>query len=140
MGTHRYGKPFQASRFAHSLRSRLWQRHLGVHGAEGARLTADPGSEEALSLWNSVARCNTEAFRELFRCKPDDAVTTFESARAWEAGASSRSRAPHESMEELQRRVRGHLVEFPLRYLENERLSPKWSEPAGLIVPMQLVT
>ena len=40
----------------------------------------------------------------------------------------------------LRERVKGHLVEFPLQYLVSEKLTAKWTEPAGMVTPMSLVT
>lgn len=39
---------------------------------EEDRLVMDPLGEETLALWNDVARTNTEIFRTIFRCVPDD--------------------------------------------------------------------
>ena len=71
---------------------------------------------------------------------PDDSVKTFASSAAWEQGGASERQSPEETMRMMQGRVKGILVEFPLLYLEAENLSPKWSEPTGCAVPMQLVT
>ena len=39
---------------------------------EEDRLVMDPLGEETLELWNDVARTNTEIFRAVFQCVPDD--------------------------------------------------------------------
>ncbi|KAF1949542.1 phospholipase-like protein PldA [Byssothecium circinans] len=97
------GKPYQASRLAHTLRSNLWREHLGLlppqsldakddpnaqpptthphndtlPGAE-ADFVADPLSEPLWALWCERATTNTSVFRDLFHADPDDGILTFE--------------------------------------------------------------
>lgn len=77
------------------MRRQLWKEHLGLlpdepvdkvndamlplpvpqidhTGSEEDRLVMDPLSEDTQKLWNSTARTNTEAFRKVFHCVPDD--------------------------------------------------------------------
>lgn len=87
---------YEASRFAATLRRQLWKEHLGLlkdqsltgeitdnmlplpvpqtdeTGTYEDQLVADPLNDTALDLWNTTARVNTEAFREVFHCVPDD--------------------------------------------------------------------
>ncbi|KAI9506350.1 hypothetical protein BX070DRAFT_219775 [Coemansia spiralis] len=102
------GRPYQAAKFAHSLRVQLCQEHCGLLGdfdqmryvyemyggkppintqrseaenqdAERARkLVEDPLSEGFQEMWWSVATKNEELFRDVFRCVPDDTVETFD--------------------------------------------------------------
>lgn len=94
------GKAFQASAFASSLRRQLFRKHLGLIkpqdmtrpdanfepvGVPNAYdwaspedlVVSDPLSPTFDALWNSRARTNTEVFRKVFRCVPDDNVTTW---------------------------------------------------------------
>ena len=94
------GRPFQASAFATSLRRQLFRKHLGLIKPQdmtrpdanfepvGVPNTYDWGSPEDLvvsdplsptfdALWNSRARTNTDVFRKVFHCVPDDSVTTW---------------------------------------------------------------
>ncbi|EXJ84838.1 phospholipase D [Capronia epimyces CBS 606.96] len=94
------GQPYQASRFAASLRRSLMRKHLGLVRPQDVRrpdanyepvgvpnvydwgspednVVSDPLSDTFQSLWNSRARTNTDAFRKAFRAVPDDYVTTW---------------------------------------------------------------
>ena len=94
------GRPYQASRFAASLRRQLFRKHLGLLrpqdmerpdanfapvGVPNAydwespedRIVADPLSAPFESLWNSRAHQNTEIFRQVFRAVPDDTVKNW---------------------------------------------------------------
>ncbi|KAI8370759.1 hypothetical protein EDC96DRAFT_502234 [Choanephora cucurbitarum] len=95
------GQPYQASRFAATLRRQLWKEHLGMAheedeldivnnamlplpvpqidftDSEQDKLVMDPLGEETLALWNGTANTNTLAFREVFHCVPDDTITNW---------------------------------------------------------------
>lgn len=95
------GQPWQASRFATSLRRQLFRKHLGLlppqdmerpdgnfepvgvpneydWGSPEDRVVEDPFSPEFESLWDSRARTNTEVFRQVFHAVPDDNIRTWE--------------------------------------------------------------
>jgi phospholipase D1/2 len=94
------GRPWQASRFAASLRRQLFRKHLGlirpqdVQGPNGNyepvgvpnvydwdtpedNVVTDPLGDALQSLWTTRARTNTEVFRKAFRAVPDDNVHTW---------------------------------------------------------------
>lgn len=94
------GRPWQASRFASSLRRQLFRKHLGLlrpqdmqqpddnfmpigvpnrydWGTPEDNIVSDPLSDAFQSLWNSRARQNTLAFRKAFRAVPDDSVKSW---------------------------------------------------------------
>ena len=77
------------------MRRSLWKEHLGLIApsppdevtnnmlplpipqedslmSEEDQLVMDPLDEETLDRWNSTAKTNTLAFREVFHCVPDD--------------------------------------------------------------------
>jgi phospholipase D1/2 len=94
------GRPWQASRFAASLRRQLFRKHLGLVGPQDMQrpdenfdpvgvpnrydwgspedtIVADPLSDAFQSLWNSRAKTNTEIFRKVFHAVPDDTVRNW---------------------------------------------------------------
>jgi len=94
------GQPWQASRFAASLRRQLFRKHLGLvrpqdlqrpdanfepvgvpnaydWGSPEDNVVVDPLSDTFQSLWNTRARTNTEVYRKAFRAVPDDYVQTW---------------------------------------------------------------
>lgn len=89
------GQYYEASRFAATLRRNLWKEHLGLlpdlpadkvtnamlplptpqddtTDSDEDREVMDPLDEDTLARWNMTAKTNTEAFREVFHCVPDD--------------------------------------------------------------------
>ncbi|KAJ2806106.1 hypothetical protein H4R20_001816 [Coemansia guatemalensis] len=102
------GRPYQAAKFAHSLRVQLCQEHCGLletfdqmryvneafAGAppmdtsrseaellemKRARKTVeDPLADAFWDMWWDTASNNARIFREVFRCVPDDTVETFD--------------------------------------------------------------
>ncbi|KAI0204873.1 phospholipase [Astrocystis sublimbata] len=96
------GRPFQASRFATSLRRQLWRKHLGwipdqrwdqptnnwtpvTHdpqeydwSSRADRAVEDPLSEDFWRSWTATARTNTEVFSKVFHNVPNDRVRTWD--------------------------------------------------------------
>lgn len=91
-------QPYQASKFAASLRRQLFRKHLGLlpdqdytrpdanfmpinkdpnlydWGSPADKLVSDPLSREFANLWNGTAETNTEVFSKAFHCVPADNV------------------------------------------------------------------
>lgn len=167
------GEYYEAGRFAATLRRQLWKEHLGLiqdtnidevnedmlplpvpnidyTETEEDRLVMDPLSEDIWALWNETARTNTEAFRAVFHCVPDDTgnyinagkrkglfwcakvlflVTNWDEYKAFYPSGEEIDIGhvydPEMSVDEILEnlgRVRGHLVEFPLDFLKEVNL------------------
>ncbi|KAI4137927.1 MAG: hypothetical protein L6R39_007041 [Caloplaca ligustica] len=94
------GKPWQATKFAATLRRQLFRKHLGLlrpqdverpdanfepigvpntydFGSKEDRLVIDPLSDNFLNLWNGRAHQNTYAFGKIFHPVPHDDVRTW---------------------------------------------------------------
>ncbi|KAI8886590.1 phospholipase D/nuclease [Backusella circina FSU 941] len=145
-------KPYQAGRFAATLRRQLWKEHLGlINEEEIDKVTAamlplpiaqidytatpqdlwvmDPLDEETLNRWNNTAATNTKAFRQVFHCVPDDMVTNWEEYHKF---YPSEDKIPlghvydsSMSVKEVRNsldQIQGHLVEFPTKFLSFEDL------------------
>lgn len=97
------GKPFQAGRHAHTLRSILWREHLGLIPPQSLDASDDPNAQppgehspndtlpgteadfvsdplgaDLWTMWTDRASTNTSVFRDLFHADPDDSILTFE--------------------------------------------------------------
>ncbi|KAI1739603.1 phospholipase [Xylaria scruposa] len=96
------GNPYQASRFATSLRRQLWRKHLGWipdqrwdqptsnwtpvtrdpqdydWGSRADRAVEDPLSEDFWNSWFETARTNTEVFSKVFHNVPNDNVRNWD--------------------------------------------------------------
>ncbi|KAJ9060903.1 hypothetical protein DSO57_1026038 [Entomophthora muscae] len=95
-----------------------------------SELVKDPLGHDFIQYWNNVAGYNTRAFREVFRVVPDDTVANWDAYRAFIPNPDQvvtghpdfRSLRPSQ-IQRILRNVRGHLVEFPSKFLEQENFS-----------------
>ena len=83
----------------------------------------DPVSDELSNLIISRAKINTQAYRYIFSCYPDDTFTNFNILK------NSKLKLNNESPKVLLNRynseknkIIGHIVEFPLDFLKEEIL------------------
>lgn len=159
-------EPYQASRFAASLRRQLFRKHLGLLANQdwtkpnanflpitkgkneydwhspADLLVQDVLSHEFSNLWNTTAATNTEVFNRAFHCVPTDNVRNWDEYESWfgnlfvgpdkegkyvqeeqkyQYGHVVREEFPggvSELKDQLDR-VRGMLVEMPLRFMED---------------------
>ncbi|KAF9968644.1 hypothetical protein BGZ70_000961 [Mortierella alpina] len=116
-----------------------WQSSHEQHDAKKA-VADDPEAANEIVMdplhepfyegwWKRVARTNTEIFREVFRCVPDDGVETWDQYRNF---------VPNPKKILTGHKVTGHLVEFPTRFLMDENLLGGAVE--GAVVPMEIFT
>lgn len=100
MASRMNGEEYRAARFATTLRRTLWREHLGLlppqsldamedpnahppgHGgnewdenSKEGELVIDPLNEKLWEMWTGNASHNTEVYRELFHCDPDETST-----------------------------------------------------------------
>jgi phospholipase D1/2 len=94
------GRPYQAGKFATSLRRQIFRKHLGLlppqnmerpdanfepigvpnaydWNSEQDRVVADPLSDDFLGRWNWQAKQNTESFGRVFQPVPFDGVKNW---------------------------------------------------------------
>ena len=69
------GKDVKIARFASSLRKALFAEHLGINKHD--RRLNDPISDELHKLLWETAKNNTDLYRQIFMCYPDDFYTKF---------------------------------------------------------------
>lgn len=75
------GQPYQAGKFASSLRRQLFREHLGLLKSDSENEEIDIADPVADSFykgsWLRIASINTKIYEQVFRCIPCDDVTTF---------------------------------------------------------------
>ena len=78
-GTHYFnkidGKITPAADFAHNFRTSLLAEHLGLKPDDN--ILFDPLSDELWEKLNNTAKINTEIYRKLWNCYPDDNMKKF---------------------------------------------------------------
>ena len=94
----------------------------------------DPISEK---FWNEIgerAKKNTEVYREIFGCDPDDTVKNIKELKELRKKISLRSdKEQLEIYQQLKGDIKGHAVEWPLRFLQNEDLALNWNQIEKLV-------
>ncbi|KAI8372985.1 uncharacterized protein BYT42DRAFT_54309 [Radiomyces spectabilis] len=106
----------------------------------------DPLSDQCYyNVWRKTAETNTQIYRELFHCVPDDTVHTFEQHRQFLPDPTvvphGHIADPDMSEKEICQRlsgIRGHLVNFPTEYLKNENLLGSYLRET--VTPMVIFT
>ncbi|CAG0913114.1 unnamed protein product [Notodromas monacha] len=131
------GEPVIVGLFASSWRKQLFAEHLGqlkpskwnlddrfVHSRPLANSIPldDPISHEFWYAFKNIARRNTKIYAEVFNCIPSDSIRKHQQAKLIVASEALFTCNPAEAENRLAQ-VRGHLVEYPLHFLEDENLS-----------------
>ena len=89
---------------------KLWKEHFGFTDEE----CVDPLAKQT---WEAVARraaSNTVIFRKIFGCYPDDNMTKKKQIE------EEKSKSRINMYEQLSPSIKGHIVEFPLNFLEKQ--------------------
>eukprot|EP00727_Mastigamoeba_balamuthi_P009368 m51a1_g5053 hypothetical protein (930) ;mRNA; f:70180-74210 len=121
------GERVSVSRVVHELRVRLWAEHT----AADPRALQDPACDETFKgVLLGTAEANTRAYEQVFGASiPSDSIRSLAQYRPPVA-----CQLPdREAAALLREHVRGHIVRFPLRFLEDEDLSPSSLEREGLL-------
>ncbi|XP_073403198.1 phospholipase D2 isoform X3 [Dendrobates tinctorius] len=125
------GEPYQAGRYALSLRTDCFMTLLGAHTPPCLDVS-DPVSDSFFEVWTQTALNNTALYDQVFRCLPTNAVQSHRVRQVYTTVASLAS-TDAELSRQILGRVRGHLVEFPLYFLVEENLLPPLSSKEGVI-------
>ncbi|TFJ98463.1 Phospholipase D2 [Platysternon megacephalum] len=132
------GEPYQAGKFALSLRLDCFRSLLGASGASSLDIQ-DPVSDHFFhGVWKATALGNANIYDQVFRCLPTNAVPSLRALRGY-AGVQSLAGVRPELARQHLARVQGHLVQFPLRFLAEESLLPPLNSKEGM-VPVEVWT
>lgn len=115
------GKEKSVAKFAHDFRRNLMAEHLGVQ--KDHPLLEDPVSDSLMQLMKTTAKNNTLMYREIFNCYPDDKFDTFESLKTRklpETEEDYRDLLIHYNKNKDN--IIGHIVQFPLDFMKNQKL------------------
>ncbi|KAI9691964.1 MAG: hypothetical protein M1820_009642 [Bogoriella megaspora] len=102
-----------------------------LQGDQYDALVADPMSDELWNEWTGRATTNTDVFRWLFHADPDDNIKTFEDYESFVPKAGHKQGhlhdpyMPAETVRKELDKIRGHLVWFPLRFLEDADMAER---------------
>ncbi|XP_065426602.1 phospholipase D2 isoform X3 [Chrysemys picta bellii] len=132
------GEPYQAGKFALSLRLDCFRSLLGQSGASSLNIQ-DPVSDHFFhGVWKATALSNANIYDQVFRCLPTNAVPSLRALRGY-AGVQNLAGVSPELARQHLAQVRGHVVQFPLRFLAEESLLPPLNSKEGMI-PVEVWT
>ena len=115
------GKENKAANFAYTFRINLFAEHLGLDPKNP--ILEDPLSDEFLKLVQNTAHNNTLIYRNLFGCYPDDLYVSFKDLKEHKTPSSKEEIDQlRKNYEKEKKGIIGHVVEFPLHFLEKEQL------------------
>uniref|UniRef100_A0A0R3RYQ1 phospholipase D n=1 Tax=Elaeophora elaphi TaxID=1147741 RepID=A0A0R3RYQ1_9BILA len=133
------GKPYNAGKFAFSLRKALMMEHLGLLPDQKRKPPKrqidlnDPVADSFfVGTWGAIAKKNTEIFEKVFNVIPTDKLKDFEEVQIHIAKIPLSETVP-QIAEEYLRDLIGNLVEFPLNFLANANLAPGFTSKEGMI-------
>lgn len=125
--THKvkYGDHFvNCSKFAYSFRMSIFKEHSGCETLSNIE---NPFSDEFYAEWDKQASENTKAYREIFRCYPDDKILTLPGVKLF------MEKAKLHKYDKYSKKIKGNIVEFPLNFLKDEDLNIKVKQKEYLL-------
>ncbi|XP_012581891.1 PREDICTED: phospholipase D2 isoform X2 [Condylura cristata] len=131
------GVEYQAGRFALSLRKHCFSVILGADARPDLDLR-DPVCDDFFQLWQDTAESNANIYEQIFRCLPSNATRSLRTLREYVAVEPLATVSPSMARAELTQ-VQGHLVHFPLKFLEDESLLPPLGSKEG-VMPLEVWT
>uniref|UniRef100_A0A8C9JKU3 phospholipase D n=1 Tax=Panthera tigris altaica TaxID=74533 RepID=A0A8C9JKU3_PANTA len=131
------GGEYQAGRFALSLRKHCFSVILGAHARPDLDLR-DPVCDDFFQLWQDTAESNANIYEQIFRCLPSNATRSLRALREYVVVEPLATVSPPLARSELTQ-VQGHLVHFPLKFLEDESLLPPLGSKEG-VMPLEVWT
>ncbi|XP_020768692.2 phospholipase D2 isoform X2 [Odocoileus virginianus] len=131
------GVEYQAGRFALSLRKHCFSVILGAAAWPDLDLR-DPVCDAFFQLWQGTAESNANIYEQIFRCLPSNATRSLRALREYVVVEPLATVSPPLARSELTQ-VQGHLVHFPLKFLEDEYLLPSLGSKEG-VMPLEVWT
>ena len=117
------GNKYQASKTAVELRKKLMAEYLGINMNDP--ILDDPVNNDLLNYMNSKARNNTEIYRRLFKCIPDDLYTSYKIIKE-----AKKQKDEYEWDDVLlnkymreKDKIEGFIVEYSFDFLKNEKFN-----------------
>lgn len=128
---------FIASAFAKNLRMKLMTEHLGINYSQSF-IIDDPLTDELYDVICSTAKNNTEAYRNIYNCYPDDNMIAFKDIPSHKLTSMTQKEINelNTKYNQYQSTIKGHIVQFPLNFLKNEILNRSFFS-AEMLVPIK---
>jgi len=125
-------KEYLAADYAKSLRKHLMSEHMGFDINDP--ILDDPLNNELWNIMKSRARSNTNIYRELFDCYPDNNFKTFNDLKKRKLIKTEEEiNELKEKYESKKNVIRGHIVKYPIHFLQDEQLDIDFFSKENLI-------
>ncbi|TRY82551.1 hypothetical protein DNTS_005859 [Danionella cerebrum] len=132
------GQEYQAGKFALQLRLECFRTILGAF-TDPSIDVSDPISESFYKdVWMSISGRNVTIFEKVFRCLPSSLVRNKQELLSFQSKPGLDKEDPVKA-QELLKKIRGFLVQFPLDFLSEENLMPPVGTKEGM-VPTEIWT
>ena len=125
-------KIFNASNYAASLRKNLMSEHFNINVDD--KILEDPLNDKLWNLMKSKAENNTLIYDKIFDCFPHNKFNDFKKLKERKMFNSE------EEIEELKknyreniRKIDGHIVEYPYKFLKDEELNIDFFSKENLV-------
>lgn len=132
------GQVYQAGKFALQLRIECFKTILGAFTDPSIDVT-DPISERFYKeVWMTTSGRNATIYEKVFRCLPSGLVRNHQELLNFQTKPGLDKEDPAKA-QELLKRIRGFLVQFPLDFLSEENLMPSVGTKEAM-VPTEIWT
>jgi phospholipase D1/2 len=121
------GNKYQASKTAVELRKKLMAEYLGIDMNDP--ILDDPVNNDLLNYMNSKARNNTEIYRKIFNCFPDDLYTSY---KIYNEAQKQKDEWPDVLLNKYIReknKIQGFIVKYSFDFLKNEKMNKNFILP-----------
>ncbi|CAF2814370.1 unnamed protein product [Rotaria sp. Silwood2] len=90
----------------------------------------DPCSDEFYQYFRRIAQQNTEIYEEVFNSLLTNQVRRFIDVEAYEKRSKLKETDPKKAYDKC-KKIQGFIVEFPIEYLADDIIMPKWNTSEG---------
>ncbi|KAF7700455.1 hypothetical protein HF521_003413 [Silurus meridionalis] len=132
------GQKYQAGKFALQLRLECFKMILGAF-TDPSIDVSDPISDRFYKeVWMTTASRNATIYEKVFRCLPSSFVRNLQELVSFQTKAGLDKEDPVKAQEML-KKIRGFLVQFPLEFLSEQNLMPSVGTKESM-VPTEIWT
>jgi len=116
--------------FCSTWRKKLFRQILGIK-TEEERNVDDPCSDEFYEYFRQTARNNAQIYENVFNTLPTNRVRNFSEVYEYTGQSKLKETDPLTAHEKC-KQIQGFVVEFPLEFLADDYLMPKWNTSEGM--------
>ncbi|CAF0767503.1 unnamed protein product [Adineta ricciae] len=135
--SHLNGRSEKVGVFCSTWRKKLFRQVLGIKDDDKIDVD-DPCSDELYNYFCQIAKKNTEIYEEVFNTVPTNKIRRFADIEEYNKQSKLKETDPHTAYDKC-KQIQGFLVEFPIDFLADDNIKPKWNTQEG-IAPMSLWT